>query len=179
MYLYGRARDARREPDRCETGARSATSQYPPASKGSGYRPAQLGRRRARHCRSGFESCQGTLGSRGRRQSRSSWSAISSTRLRGHTPRCPVHGRPGPGRSVHRPGQDRPVNRAYGGRFLGPLTRGGVDDCVERRRRFEARETGVTILTLERPDGRWRAITRWACFPTTARLPSQHPSAPS
>jgi hypothetical protein len=50
------------------------------------------------------------------------------------------------------------VNRAHGGRFRGPLIPGGFDDCVERRRRFEAEQADVTIVTPARPDDRWRAI---------------------
>jgi hypothetical protein len=51
------------------------------------------------------------------------------------------------------------VNRACGGRLTGPLTRGSnFQDCVERRRRFEAEEPDVTIVTPGRPDDRWRAI---------------------
>ena len=66
--------------------------------------------------------------------------------------------------------EGRPVNRAYGGRSLGPLPRGDVvQDCVERRRRFEAEQPGVTIVT---PAGRRTGggrSSRWACFPMTAR----------
>lgn len=57
------------------------------------------------------------------------------------------------------------MNRVYGGRFLGPPTCGGLDDCVERRRHFEARETAVTILTPERPNGRWQAIIPLGVLP--------------
>ena len=59
----------------------------------------------------------------------------------------------------------RPVNRAYGGRSLGPLPRGVFQDCVERRRRFEAEQTGVTIVTPARPDDRWRAILPLGVLP--------------
>jgi hypothetical protein len=66
--------------------------------------------------------------------------------------------RPGPGH--------RPVNRAYGARFLGPLPRGDVvQDCVERRRRFEAEQVDVTIVTPARPDDRWRAILPMGVLP--------------
>jgi len=62
--------------------------------------------------------------------------------------------------------QGRPVNRACGGRALGPLPRGDVlQDCVERRRRFEAGQTGVTIVTPARPDDRWRAILPLGVLP--------------
>jgi hypothetical protein len=58
------------------------------------------------------------------------------------------------------------VNRACGGRSLGPLPRGDVmQDCVERRRRFEAGQTGVTIVTPARPDDRWRAILPLGILP--------------
>jgi hypothetical protein len=58
------------------------------------------------------------------------------------------------------------VNRAYGGRTLGPLTPGSnFQDCVERRRRFEAEQTGVTIVTPARPDDRWRAILPLGVLP--------------
>ncbi|HLN71104.1 MAG TPA: hypothetical protein VK280_28020 [Streptosporangiaceae bacterium] len=58
------------------------------------------------------------------------------------------------------------MNRAYGGRSLGPLPRGDVfQDCVERRRRFEAGQTGVTIVTPARPDDRWRAILPLGILP--------------
>jgi hypothetical protein len=57
------------------------------------------------------------------------------------------------------------VNRVYGGRLPGLPACGDVEDCVGRRRRFEVRETGVTILTPERPDGRWRAIIPLGMLP--------------
>ena len=58
------------------------------------------------------------------------------------------------------------MNRAYGGRCLGPLRRGSnVQDCVERRRRFEAEQTDVTIVTPARPDDRWRAILPLGVLP--------------
>ena len=58
------------------------------------------------------------------------------------------------------------MNRAYGGRSLGPLSRGDVfQDCVERRRRFEAEQTDVTIMTPARPDDRWRAILPLGVLP--------------
>jgi hypothetical protein len=58
------------------------------------------------------------------------------------------------------------VNRAYGGRSLGPLPRSGVvQDCVERRRRFEAGQAGVTIVAPARPDDRWRAILPLGVLP--------------
>ncbi len=51
------------------------------------------------------------------------------------------------------------MNRAYGGRPQRPLPRGSVvQDCVLRRRWFEAAQTDVTIVTPARPDDRWRAI---------------------
>jgi hypothetical protein len=52
----------------------------------------------------------------------------------------------------------RPMNRAHERRSLGPLPRGAFQDCVERRRRFETEQTGVTIVTPARPYDRWRAI---------------------
>jgi len=58
------------------------------------------------------------------------------------------------------------VNRAYGARSLGPLPRGDVyQDCVERRRQFEAAQTDVTIITPGRPDDRWRAILPLGVLP--------------
>jgi hypothetical protein len=58
------------------------------------------------------------------------------------------------------------VNRAYGGRSLGPLPRGDVvQECVERRRRFEAGQAGVTIVTPARPVDRWRAILPLGVLP--------------
>ena len=58
------------------------------------------------------------------------------------------------------------MNRAYGARFFGPLPRGAVvQDCVERRRRFEARQPGVTIVTPGRPGDRWRAVLPLGVLP--------------
>jgi hypothetical protein len=58
------------------------------------------------------------------------------------------------------------VNRAYGGRSLGPLPRGDAcQDCVERRRRFETEQPGVTIVTPARPEDRWRAILPLGVLP--------------
>jgi hypothetical protein len=57
------------------------------------------------------------------------------------------------------------VNKDNRGRLSGPPTCGGTGDCVERRRRFEARDTGVTILTPQRPDSRWRAIIPLGVLP--------------
>lgn len=58
------------------------------------------------------------------------------------------------------------MNRACGGRLLGPLTRGSaVQDCVVRRRRFEAEHTDVTILIPARPGDRWRAILPLGVLP--------------
>jgi hypothetical protein len=58
------------------------------------------------------------------------------------------------------------VNRAHGGRLLRPLPRGDAGhDCVERRRRFEAEQTGVTIVTPARPQDRWRAILPLGVLP--------------
>ena len=58
------------------------------------------------------------------------------------------------------------MNRVYGGRSLGPLPRGDVlQDCVERRRRFEAGQAGVIIVTPARPDDRWRAILPLGVLP--------------
>ena len=58
------------------------------------------------------------------------------------------------------------MNRAYGGRSFGPLPRGGVvQDCVERRRRFEAEQPDVTIVTPARLDDRWRAILPLGVLP--------------
>ena len=52
------------------------------------------------------------------------------------------------------------------GRSLGSLTRGDVpEDCVERRRRFEAAQTDVTIVTPARPCDRWRAILPLGVLP--------------
>ena len=58
------------------------------------------------------------------------------------------------------------VNRTYGARFLGPLPRGSaIQDCVERRRQFEAGQTDVTIVTPGRPGDRWRAILPLGVLP--------------
>jgi hypothetical protein len=58
------------------------------------------------------------------------------------------------------------VNRTYGARFLGPLPhRSAIQDCVERRRQFEAEQTNVTIVTLGRPGDRWRAIIPLGVLP--------------
>ena len=71
------------------------------------------------------------------------------------------------------------MNRTYGARFLGPLPRGSaIQDCVERRRRFEAEQTDVTIVTpsATRTTGGGRS-SRWACFPMTARPSARGRSA--
>jgi hypothetical protein len=58
------------------------------------------------------------------------------------------------------------VNRAYGARFLGSLPCGSaIQDCVERRRQFEAVQTDVTIVTPRRPGDRWRAIIPLGVLP--------------
>ena len=58
------------------------------------------------------------------------------------------------------------VNRAYGMRFRGPLTRGSsLQECVMRRLRFEAEQTDVTIVTPARPDDRWRAVLPLGVLP--------------
>jgi hypothetical protein len=58
------------------------------------------------------------------------------------------------------------VNRIYGGRSLGPLPCSDVgQDCVERRRRFEAEQTDVTIVTPARTGDRWRAILPLGVLP--------------
>ncbi len=58
------------------------------------------------------------------------------------------------------------MNRAYGGVSRGPVPRRDIgQDCVERRRRFEAGQTGVTIVTPARPDDRWRAILPLGVLP--------------
>ena len=58
------------------------------------------------------------------------------------------------------------MNRAYGGRSLGPLPRGDAgQDCVERRRRFETERAEVTIVTPARPADRWRAILPLGVLP--------------
>ncbi len=58
------------------------------------------------------------------------------------------------------------MNRAYRGRSPWSLSRGSdVEDCVERRRRFEAGQTGVTIVTPARPVDRWRAVLPLGVLP--------------
>lgn len=58
------------------------------------------------------------------------------------------------------------MNRAYGARFLGPLPRdSAIQDCVERRRQFEAEQTDVTIVTPRRPGDRWRTILPLGVLP--------------
>jgi hypothetical protein len=57
------------------------------------------------------------------------------------------------------------VNRAHGRHSLGPLPRDAFQDCVEQRRRFEAEQTDVTIVTPARPDDRWRAILPLGVLP--------------
>ena len=58
------------------------------------------------------------------------------------------------------------MNRACGGRLTGPLARGvAIQDCVERRRLFEAEQPGVTIVTPARPEDRWRAILPLGVLP--------------
>ena len=58
------------------------------------------------------------------------------------------------------------MNRAYGARFLGPLTRGsGRRDCVLRRREFEAAHPDATILTPAQPSDRWRAVLPLGVLP--------------
>ncbi len=58
------------------------------------------------------------------------------------------------------------MNRAYGGRSLGPVPRCDAgQDCVERRRQFETEQTGVTIVTPARPEDRWRAILPLGVLP--------------
>lgn len=68
------------------------------------------------------------------------------------------------------------MNRSYGAHSLGPLPRGDIgQDCVERRRRFEAEQPGVTIVTPARPGDRWRAILPLGVLPddgTTLGAPS-------
>ena len=59
----------------------------------------------------------------------------------------------------------RPVNEFYGRRSLEQLPCGAFQDCVERRRRFEAEQTGVTIVTPARPDDRWRAVLPLGVLP--------------
>jgi hypothetical protein len=62
--------------------------------------------------------------------------------------------------------EGRPASRACEGRSLGPLPRGDVvQDCVERRCRFEAEQPDVTIVTPARPGGRWRAILPLGVLP--------------
>jgi hypothetical protein len=58
------------------------------------------------------------------------------------------------------------VNRPYARCSLGSPSRGSdVEDCVERRRRFEAGQAGVTIVTPARPVDRWRAILPLGVLP--------------
>ena len=57
------------------------------------------------------------------------------------------------------------MNRAHGRYLLGSLSHGAFRDCVERRRRFEAEQTDVTIVTPGRPDDRWRAILPLGVLP--------------
>ena len=94
------------------------------------------------------------------------WSAVSSAGdvLTSDTPDALATGSGRTGRRGSEKG--RPVNRAYGGRSLGPLLRGSVpQDCVERRRRFEAEQTDVTIVTPARPEDRRRAILPLGVLP--------------
>jgi hypothetical protein len=76
----------------------------------------------------------------------------------------PASGRPGPRRVVlaATPG----FRWACGGRLTGPLARRvAIQDCVERRRLFEAEQPGVTIVTPARPDDRWRAVLPLGVLP--------------
>ncbi|MGH3201494.1 MAG: hypothetical protein ACRDP5_05495 [Streptosporangiaceae bacterium] len=58
------------------------------------------------------------------------------------------------------------MNRARGGRLGGPLTRpSNFQDCVERRRRFEAEQPGVVILAPVCGHSRWRAILPFGVLP--------------
>jgi hypothetical protein len=58
------------------------------------------------------------------------------------------------------------VNRAHGGRLTGPLARGvPIQNCIERRRLFEAEQADVTIVTPGRPDDRWRAVLPLCVLP--------------
>ena len=58
------------------------------------------------------------------------------------------------------------MNRARGARFLGPLTRSSaVQDCVLRRRKFEAEHADATILTPAQPGDRWRAVLPLGVLP--------------
>ena len=57
------------------------------------------------------------------------------------------------------------MNQSHRRHSLEPLPRGAFQDCVERRRRFEAEQTGVTIVTPARPDDRWRAILPLGVLP--------------
>lgn len=58
------------------------------------------------------------------------------------------------------------MNRACGGRLLGPLACGSaVQDCVVRRRQFEAEHSDATILTPAQPGDRWRAILPLGVLP--------------
>ena len=59
-----------------------------------------------------------------------------------------------------------PVGRPSATCSLRPPSRGpGVEDCVERRRRFEAEQTDVTIVTPARTGDRWRAILPLGVLP--------------
>jgi hypothetical protein len=59
-----------------------------------------------------------------------------------------------------------PVGRPSATCSLRPPSRGpGVEDCVERRRRFEAEQAVVTIVTPARPVDRWRAILPLGVLP--------------
>jgi hypothetical protein len=58
------------------------------------------------------------------------------------------------------------VNQPNAACSLGSPSRGpGVEDCVERRRRFEAEQADVTIVTPARPVDRWRAILPLGVLP--------------
>ena len=58
------------------------------------------------------------------------------------------------------------MSRACGGRLGGPLTRPpSIQDCVERRRRFEAEQPDVVILAPVCRHLRWRAILPFGVLP--------------
>ena len=58
------------------------------------------------------------------------------------------------------------MNRAHGGRPLGPLTGGSASqDCDVRRRQFEAEHSDATIVTPARPGDRWRVILPLGVLP--------------
>ena len=58
------------------------------------------------------------------------------------------------------------MNRARGGRVGGPLTPpSSSQDCVERRRRFEAEQPDVVILAPVSGHSRWRAILPFGVLP--------------